>query len=176
MMCAMKWAKIVAVVLMATVPLLFAGEGKDCDQKDAHAAAAHAGYHKCTLSTQDCLDNMATKMKTSGWVGIEMEQDESTGALTIQKVVPGSPAEAAGLQPGDQLYALNGVEINDKNNEALAKARKDWTPGQTVNYTIKREGQARQVSLTLAPMPADVLARFVGQHMLEHASTAVAAK
>jgi carboxyl-terminal processing protease len=119
---------------------------------------------------------MATKMKTSGWVGIEMEQDETTGALSIVKVVPGSPAEAAGLQPGDQLYALNGVEINDQNNEALAKARKDWTPGQTVNYTIKRAGQAKQITLTLAPMPADVLARFVGQHMLEHASTAVAAK
>ena len=99
-----------------------------------------------------------------------------TGALTILKVVPGSPAESAGLQAGDVLYALNGVEINDKNEDALSKARKEWKPGQTVNYTVKRDGRSKDISLTLAAMPADVLARFVGEHMLEHASTAVAAK
>ncbi|HYV85686.1 MAG TPA: PDZ domain-containing protein [Patescibacteria group bacterium] len=172
----MKWVKVLAVVLIATLPLLFAG-GDDCKDKDAKASAAHAGYHgKCTMNTQDCLDHMAAKMKNSGWVGIEMDQDETTGALTILKVVPGSPAESAGLQPGDLLFALNGVEINDKNEEALSKARKDWKPGQTVNYTVKRGGGSKDISLTLAPMPADVLARFVGEHMLEHASTAVAAK
>jgi C-terminal processing protease CtpA/Prc len=176
MMSAMKWVKVLAVVLIATVPLVFAG-GEDCKGKDAQASAAHAGYHgKCTLSTQDCLDHMAAKMKNSGWVGIEMDQDETTGALTILKVVPGSPAESAGLQPGDVLYALNGVEINDKNEDALSKARQEWKPGQTVNYTVKRDGRSKDISLTLAAMPADVLARFVGQHMLEHASTAVAAK
>jgi carboxyl-terminal processing protease len=105
-----------------------------------------------------------------------MDQDETTGVLTIQKVVPGSPAESAGLQPGDVLFALNGVEINDKNEDALAKARQEWKPGQNVNYTVKRDGRSKDISLTLAPMPADVLARFVGQHMLEHASTTVAAK
>lgn len=158
-MSCLKWIKTLAIVLIATVPLLFAGDSG-----------------KCKYSTQDCLDHMASKMKTSGWVGVELEHNEDTGALTVSKVVPGSPAEGAGIQPGDQLFALNGVEINDKNDEALAKARADWKPGQSVNYTIKRDGQERHVSLTLGQMPADVLARFVGQHMLEHASSAMAAK
>jgi C-terminal processing protease CtpA/Prc len=157
----LKWAKVVAIVLVATVPALFAG-----------------GYehHKCTESTQDCLDHMAAKMKTSGWVGIELEHNETDGTLTITKVVPGSPAEAAGLQPGDELYALNGIVINDKNEDALKKAKKEWQPGQTVNYTIKRNGQERPISVTLGQMPADVLARFIGEHMLEHASNELAAK
>jgi C-terminal processing protease CtpA/Prc len=160
MMCTLKWAKVVAIVLMATVPALFAG-----------------GYgHKCTETTQNCLDHMAAKMKTGGWVGIELEHNEKDGSLTVTKVVPGSPAEAAGLQPGDELYALNGIVINDKNEEALKKAKKDWQPGQTVNYTIKRNGQERPISVTLGTMPADVLARFIGQHMLEHASNELAAK
>ena len=116
MICCLKWAKTVAVVLAATVPVLFAGE-----------------YKKCTETTQNCLDHMAAKMKTSGWVGIEMEKDDATGALTVVRVVPGSPAEAAGLQSGDELYALNGVAISDKNEDALKKAKKDWTPGQSVN-------------------------------------------
>lgn len=160
MICTLKWAKVVAVVLMATVPVLFAG----------------GDYHKCTETTQNCLDHMAAKMKTTGWVGVELEQDDATGALTVVRVVPGSPAEAAGIQSGDTLFAVNGVAINDKNEEALKKAKKDWAPGQNVNYTIKRNGQEKQVALTLAPMPADVLAKFIGQHMLEHTSNELAAK
>ena len=159
MLCSMKWVKVVVIVLLATIPVLFAG---------------HDG--KCTYSTQECLDHMASKMKTGGWVGVELERNEQTGELTVLKVVPGSPAESAGIEAGDQLYALNGVTINDKNDEALMKARKDWKPGQTVNYTIKRNGQEKQISVTLAPMPADVLAKFIGTHMLEHASAEVAVK
>jgi len=150
------WIVVVAVALIAS-GLAMAGE-----------------YKKCTLSTQECLNMMAAKMKNSGWVGIEMDRDEETGTLTVTKVIPGSPAEAAGLQSGDVLYALYGIQIAPENEEKLMQARKEWKPGQSVEYTIKRNGEDRQVQLTLAPMPADVLAQWIGQHMLEHASVAVA--
>jgi len=39
---------------------------------------------------------------------------------------------------------------------------------------VKRNGYDKNVSVTLGEMPAEVLARFVGQHMLEHATTEVA--
>ncbi|MBP7147494.1 MAG: PDZ domain-containing protein [Acidobacteria bacterium] len=141
------------------------------------AAPALAGeYKKCPFSTQECLDKMTTKMKNSGWVGVELEMDEDTGATMVTRVIPGSPAESAGIRTGDRLAALNGVPIKKGNDEALAKQRKDWKPGQSVTYTIQRDGMDRQVSLTLAPMPADVLAAWVGRHMLEHVSTDVASK
>lgn len=140
------------------------------------AIPALAGEHgkSCPATTQECLDHMAAKLKTSGWVGVEMEPQESTGLLTVTKVIPGSPAEAAGIRPGDALYALNGITINKENDEALAKARKEWKPGQSVTYTIKRDGADREVALTLAPMPADVLAKWIGTHMMEHAKVEVA--
>ena len=72
------------------------------------------------------------------------------------------------------LYALNGVRISKENDAALAKARREWKPGQSVTYTIKRNGTDREVTLTLAPMPADVLAKWIGKHMLEHVSADVA--
>ena len=50
----------------------------------------------------------------------------------------------------------------------LAKVRKEWKPGQSVKYTIKREGVDREISLTLAPMPADIMARWIGEHIKEH--------
>lgn len=160
MICSLKWTKVVVLVLAATIPSLFAG----------------GDHAKCTETTQSCLDHMAMKFKTAGWVGIELEKDDASGALTVVRVVPGSPAEASGIQSGDTLYAVNGVTISDKNEEALKKAKKDWAPGQNVNYTVKRNGQEKQIALTLAPMPADVLAKFIGQHMLDHTSNELAAK
>ena len=170
-----KWVNAVAVAVAMSVPMLFAG-GEDCQghAKDA-AKAAHASK-KCAFGTQDCLDYMATKMKTGGFVGIEMEQDEASGALTILRVIPDSPAAAAGLQSGDVLVALNGVAFKDASEEALKAAKKDWQPGQTVNYSVQRNGYERNVSVTLGKMPPEVLAKFVGQHMLEHATTEIASK
>jgi C-terminal processing protease CtpA/Prc len=108
---------------------------------------------------------MSSKLKNSGWVGIEFE----TPDYRVTKVVPGSPAEKAGLQPGDVLYALNGVRLREENKDALYKVRKEWKPGQSVTYTIRRAGADRDVTLTLAPMPADIMAGWIGQHMRDHA-------
>jgi S1-C subfamily serine protease len=124
---------------------------------------------KCTMPLQDCLDRMSASLKTTGWVGIEFDDaNVSDGGYKIFKVIEGSPAQKAGLQPGDILYALNGVRLAKENNAALAKAREEWKPGQSVTYTIKREGVDREITLTLAPMPADVMARWIGEHMKMH--------
>jgi S1-C subfamily serine protease len=135
---------------------------------------ALAGDYKCKSSTQDCLDAMANKMKSAGWVGIEYDPEGPDGAPVVKVVVPGSPAAAAGLEPGDVLYAVNGVRFASGNEDALGKVRKEWKPGQSVTYAVRRNGADRDVALTLAPMPADVLAKWIGQHMLEHARTDVA--
>ena len=122
---------------------------------------------KCKTSAQDCLEMMSAKLKSSGWVGIEFE----TPDYKVTKVVPSSPAEKAGLQVGDVLYALNGVKLRDENKEELAKVRKEWKPGQSVTYSVRRAGADREVTLTLAPMPADIMAAWIGQHMREHAES-----
>lgn len=138
---------------------------------------AWAGEGKCTHSTQECLDAMATKMKDSGWVGVELEaDDEKYGPMTVRKVVPGSPAESAGIQPGDVLVAMNGIALAEGNLEKIQTARAGWKPGVSIVWTMHRGDEKREVSIQLAPMPADVLARYIGQHMLEHGTTEVAAK
>jgi S1-C subfamily serine protease len=131
--------------------------------------ALAGGHGKCKYGTQECLDHMASQLKNSGWVGVELDTENADG-YAVTKVIPGSPAESAGLQAGDILVALNGVALNKDNDDALMKARKEWKPGQTVTYTVKRDGSERQVSLTLGTWPADALAKMIGMHMLEHAN------
>ncbi len=138
------------------------------------AAPAFGGEgSKCPYPTQVCLNMMAEQMKSGGWLGVEIDTDRDTGYL-VKKIFDDSPAQAAGFQPGDVMYALNGVVISKANKEKLTAARGDWKPGQAVKYTIKRDGADREVSLTLAPVPADVMARWIGEHMLEHAQIDVA--
>ena len=140
-----------------------------CTAVAAGPVVAGDDSKKCPMPLQDCLDRMSANLKTTGWVGIEFDNSTiSDGGYKIFKVIEGSPAQKAGLQPGDILYALNGVRLAKDNSAALAKARKEWKPGQSVNYTIKREGIDREITLTLAPMPADVMARWIGEHMKEH--------
>ena len=174
----LRYAKGVALLSLAAATCTWAGvppkepakdpakdSGKEAS-KEAPKDASKYPAKKCPYTTQECLNYMAARLKASGWIGIEYDPDNGN---EISRVVAGSPAEKAGLVPGDRLAALNGIEIKKENDEALAKARKDWAPGQTVHDTVTHGGQSRQVDIVLAPWPADILARYIGEHMLQHA-------
>jgi membrane-associated protease RseP (regulator of RpoE activity) len=167
---AILWAPLLFAAEPASAPVAKAPARTDQPQADkVPAPKAEPGKSeekRCPYSTQECLGMMATRMKASGWIGIEYEPADGP---KVTRVVPGSPAEKAGLQPGDILYALNGVVIRSDNETALAKARKEWKPGQKITYTIKRDGVEKQVDVVLGEWPADLLARYIGEHMLQHA-------
>ena len=138
----------------------------------APLAAGEQGK-KCEMDAQACLTKMAAALKDRGWVGIEM--DDTGGKLTLTRIVPGSPAESAGLRRGDVLVALNGVPFGkEKENEAKLKAnQKAMTSGAKITYTVSRDGKEQPVEVTLGQLPKDVLAQWVGTHMLEgHVQTA----
>jgi membrane-associated protease RseP (regulator of RpoE activity) len=135
---------------------------------DVPASSPSSPHKKCPYSTQECLNTMAQRLKSAGWIGIEYD-GEQPGYPKVQKVVPGSPAEKAGLKVGDELISLNGVDIKEGNEEKMKAARGDYTPGHTVRYVVKRKGALKPVDITLGTWPADLLARYIGEHMLEHA-------
>jgi C-terminal processing protease CtpA/Prc len=156
-----------AIAFAAAGLIAFAGE----PAKEAGSTETPA--KKCPYTTQECLNSMAVKMKASGWIGIEYDPEKE---MAITRVVPGSPAEKAGLLVGDHLASMNGIAIRPENEEAILKARKQWAPGQVVHYTIKRNEVTKQVDITLGEWPADLLARYIGEHMLQHAEYDAAAK
>ena len=60
-----------------------------------------------------------------------------TGATrTVEEVVPGSPAASAGLQPGDEIVAVNGTEGEA---EDLAESIREGD-GDPVTLTVERDG------------------------------------
>ncbi len=134
--------------------------------------------HKCTAGTQECLDKMAASLASKGWVGVELDKTKK-GGLVITKVIKNSPAEKAGLQKGDVLLAMNGMSMTDQSEEAQKKLKKTWgsfKPGSEVTYALDREGKKIKTKITLGHMPEELVASYVGRHMMEHATTAVAKK
>lgn len=139
--------------------------------------AVIAGEGGCSGTTQECLDKMAAKLKSRGWVGIEMEQNEETGALRIKRVVEGSPAMEAGFKIGDEIVGFNGMRYSEANEEKMAKAYNEMIPGKNVSYTVNRAGHEKTLKVTLGKLPETVLAQWVGGHLLEaHTGTAQAQK
>ena len=89
-----------------------------------------------------------------GWLGAEYYEgsgrDFGRGAM-ILAVHSGSPAELAGLRPGDLLLDLDGVAISDAND--LRRREADGRPGQRVVITGLRAGIPFALELDLARKP-----------------------
>jgi len=91
-----------------------------------------------------------------GWLGvvvqevdrdlaISMKMDKPEGAL-VARVMPGSPAEKAGLRAGDIILSYNGVEL--ASSTALPPMVGITDPGENAEVKLLREG--KQMSLKVA--------------------------
>ena len=145
------------------------------------ALAAWAGEkgYKCTDDTQTCLNHMAANLKTRGWLGIEMNDEGGWKSITVTRVITGSPAEAAGFQKGDVLVSVNGVKFASNSEEkclTCEATKENWKPGSKAQYVVSRNGAEIPLTATLAAIPPDVMAQWIGMHMLEHAQPVEVAK
>ncbi len=86
----------------------------------------------------------------SGWMGFTMGRGSS--GVAVRRVLPGSPAEKAGLHPGDQVVAVDGKAV--KTPGQVLGAVRGKGPGQSVSMTLLRGGAKRAVSLRLAARPS----------------------
>ena len=77
---------------------------------------------------------------------IEAGLPECVG-LTVRDVLPDSPADAAGLQPGDVLHRLDDqILINDPQFRVLVRMHR---PGEKIELTFIRRGEAATATVLL---------------------------
>lgn len=101
---------------------------------------------------------------TRGYLGTEIKTvDAETarqfnlkvreGAL-VRSILPGSPAEKAGLEPGDLILKLNDQPINDPT--ALQGAVEQLAIGKSYPMLISRSGKHQTLNVTVAEMPKNL--------------------
>ena len=73
-------------------------------------------------------------------IGVEISQNISTGIVTVARVFEGSPAEKAGLLPGDVLYKVGDMEVTGEDLTMIV-SRIKGKEHTTVGISVAREGE-----------------------------------
>src|SRR5262245_11390215 len=100
--------------------------------------------------------------------GIGVEVDFADEYVTVIAPIEGSPAERAGIRPGDRIFAIDNVGVRGKSSADLVRMMRG-EPGTKVLLTVRREGQdkylyfslSRQV-ITVASIASKLLTDGVG--------------
>ena len=88
----------------------------------------------------------ATAGEYSG-IGATLSQDPETKEISVVSCFTGTPAEEAGLLPGDVITGWNGSPVSDMElSELVSKIKTD--PDEHLTLSIERDGEELEVELT----------------------------
>jgi predicted metalloprotease with PDZ domain len=122
---------------------------------EAIAQCDLSGFFNCYLHTteelplQDYLEpfglTIESTLAKAPYFGARVADSDSNRAI-VQFVEIGSPAQIAGIDPNDELLALNGDRITAKTfNDQL----KDYRSGETIVVTLFHNDELLEISVTL---------------------------
>jgi len=117
----------------------------------------HSGY----LDSEEFEEIRLSTMGSYPGVGIEVVAED--GVVKVLRPIEGSPAQQAGLEPGDELVKIDGNDIGADLAGAIARMR--GASGSLVKLTIRRDG--RPGLLEYALRRAQVEVHSVMQQSLE---------
>jgi S1-C subfamily serine protease len=93
------------------------------------------------LARRSVLEGSAERPNPRAWLGVYPQGNE--GAVAITGVVPGGPAEQAGLAQGDLVLTVDGQPVTSLRELYRAFWKKG--PGDAVDLQVLRESQIRVV-------------------------------
>jgi carboxyl-terminal processing protease len=102
----------------------------------------------CTVLTGSELDKTNSGTPGRGF-GFDLEQTLASGPLTVKSVVPGGPAQKAGIRPGDQ--------ITHANNRPIQGRHADFLGEEQLRLTLQAGGQSREVTLKAETFRAETV-------------------
>ncbi len=123
-------------------------------------AVAHAAQPRCPLPLDSCLVQF-DRMRERPWLGVRIDVD-SLGRRVVASVIAGGPAARAGVRPGDVLRTLDSLPPQE-----FFAGKAGWGVRSTLPVRVLRDGRERTLDLPVEHIPEDLLARIVGEHMLE---------
>jgi carboxyl-terminal processing protease len=104
-----------------------------------------------TLLPPDKLGRL-NEVTSGDYAGIGIQVDVRDGWLVVIAPAPGSPAERAGIQPGDRIVEIAGRSAKGWTLEEATAAFRG-SPGTTVSLRIERPGVVLPIPYTLVRKP-----------------------
>ncbi len=96
---------------------------------------------------------LAEQEKLPVQAGALVRAPDATSGQTGPAVIPGSPADKAGLKEGDIITALDGLKIGA--TRPLDDILTQYVPGKTVALDVLRDGKSITLQVTLGTRPAN---------------------
>ncbi len=113
------------------------------------------GFAMMSAIQARCMDERGPR--PPGYLGINLTTeftivDQRPRALgtRVTSVEPGSPAERAGVQRGDRVVSIGGLDARER----VPEIGDQLVPGRTVLLRVERAGVPRDLSIGVAPRPA----------------------
>ena len=118
------------------------------------------------ISKEEMEEYMQNTLGNYVGIGIYMTTNTQNGHIVVLSTMKGSPAESAGLKPGDEIISVNDEDCTTKNSTEVSnkiKGEEGTTvklgilrDGQTLNFEIKRE------NIKVNPVEGKVLSYNIG--------------
>ena len=104
---------------------------------------------------------IATGAVTRGWVGVELQEITpelaesfklgSTAGVLVAGVQRGSPADRAGVKPGDVVLAVDGKQVRDP--DSMRNLIVALAPGKQIRLKLKRDQGELELQVTVGKRP-----------------------
>ena len=114
------------------------------------ALDAHSRY-----LDKDALRDLGRE-NTGEYVGIGIEVEGNRDQLRVVAAAEGSPADRAGIKPGDVLVAVDGMSVAGMLNEDVAR-RMHGAPGTVVAVGVARRNRIETLRITRAALHNDTV-------------------
>lgn len=102
---------------------------------------ASTGDDYAVYRTADEYENFNSDMSGEFvGIGVSVLYDKIKNTITVQEVMPDSPAKAAGIQPGDLIHAVDGKTLEDIDYYTMVNNIKG-EEGTPVEITLIRNGE-----------------------------------
>ena len=88
--------------------------------------------------------------ETRGFLGVVTAEED--GKLVVQRVVPNSPAEKAGIKENDVITEINGTAVTTP--AELIDALQNTKPGDVAHFKILSGSTEKMMDITLGEVPA----------------------
>jgi predicted metalloprotease with PDZ domain len=110
---------------------------------------------------------MTPPLLPKGWIGINATGPHRTSIgsdgyfvqyfdyPSIESVDPDSPAQRAGIQPGDVLIGYDGIDVRGHRFDLTQML----VPDKKLAVSVKRDGEPKDYTLTIVPAPVQVFDR-----------------